>query len=102
VDTDKLEQRELTMQIGLFTPVFGKLSLDELLLELERYPQITALELGCGGWPGSSHIDPAALLIDRAAAHSYCARLRDAGLTISALSCHGNSVHPDQAIARPR
>ncbi len=88
------------MQLGLFTPVFAKLSFDELLHELQRYPQITALELGCGGWPGSSHIDPAALLANPAEAREYRRRLRDAGLTISALSCHGNPVHPDAAIAQ--
>jgi len=37
------------MELGLFTPVFGKLSHDELLRELKRYPEITALEIGCGG-----------------------------------------------------
>ena len=88
------------MKLGLFTPVFGTLSLDDLLTELRRYPLLTHLELGCGGWPGSSHIDPAALLADAAAARAYRQRLSDAGLAISALSCHGNPVHPDAAIAR--
>ncbi len=88
------------MKLGLFTPVFGTLSLDDLLTELRRYPLLTHLELGCGGWPGSSHINPAALLADAAAARTYRQRLSDAGLTISALSCHGNPVHPDAAIAR--
>jgi sugar phosphate isomerase/epimerase len=88
------------MRLGLFTPVFGSQSFDDLLQELKRYPEITALELGCGGWPGSSHIDPARLLADEEAAHSYRRRLTDAGLTISALSCHGNPVHPIPEIAR--
>jgi len=88
------------MKLGLFTPVFANLSLDDLLSELRRYPQITSLELGCGGWPGSSHIDPAALLASAPAASEYRAKLADAGLTISALSCHGNPVHPNAEIAR--
>lgn len=88
------------MQLGLFTPVFARLSFDELLRELKRYPQITALELGCGGWPGSSHIDPAALLASPSSARDYRSRLADAGLTISALSCHGNPIHPDAVIAQ--
>ena len=82
------------MKLGLFTPVFAKLDLDELLQELRRYPLLTHLELGCGGWPGSSHIDPAALLTDPAAARQYRERLVDAGLSISALSCHGNPPGP--------
>jgi sugar phosphate isomerase/epimerase len=88
------------MRLGLFTPVFGNLSLDELLQQMKRYPQITALELGCGGWPGASHIDPDGLLGDAEARRTYRSRLQDAGLTISALSCHNNPVHPRQAIAR--
>ena len=90
----------VAMKLGLFTPVFGKLSLDELLVELKKYPQITALELGCGGWPGASHIEPAKLLANPASAKEYRANLSDAGLTISALSCHGNPVHPDAAVAK--
>jgi sugar phosphate isomerase/epimerase len=88
------------MRLGLFTPVFAKLSLEQLLEELKRYPLITRLELGCGGWPGSSHINPTTLLASAGAARDYRARLNDSGLTISALSCHGNPVHPDGAVAQ--
>ncbi|HEY0264538.1 MAG TPA: sugar phosphate isomerase/epimerase [Granulicella sp.] len=88
------------MQLGLFTPVFGQLSLDQMLTALQRYPEITALEIGTGGWPGSSHIALDACLSSEAAAQGYRQRLQDAGLRISALSCHGNPVHPDAAIAR--
>jgi sugar phosphate isomerase/epimerase len=82
------------VKLGLFTPVFGKLSFSELLAELRRYPQVTMIELGTGGWPGSPHIDVPALLADRAKLAEVRSRLDDAGLTISALSCHGNPVHP--------
>ncbi|HWZ49833.1 MAG TPA: sugar phosphate isomerase/epimerase [Granulicella sp.] len=88
------------MQLGLFTPVFNALSLDALLLELKRYPEIRTLELGTGGWPGASHLDLDALLASRDATASFRAKLRDAGLNISALSCHSNPVHPNPEIAR--
>jgi sugar phosphate isomerase/epimerase len=87
------------VKLGLFTPVFATLSFDELLTELRKYPHIEALELGAGGWPGSSHLDAESLLANPAAAATFRARLRDAGLTLSALSCHNNPVHPDPAIA---
>jgi len=87
------------VQLGLFTPVFNALSFADLLTELKRYPEITTLELGTGGWPGCSHLDVDVLLASREAARDYLARLQDANLTISALSCHGNPVHPDPAIA---
>lgn len=88
------------MQLGLFTPVFNRLSFDEMLNALKRYPQIEALELGTGCWPGSAHIDVERLLADSAAAKAYLGRLVDAGLHISALSCHGNPVHPQADIAQ--
>lgn len=88
------------MQLGLFTPVFGHLSFSDMLKEVARYPQITALEIGTGGWPGSPHIDVEALLASDAEARDYRNRVKDAGLAISALSCHGNPVHPNTALAQ--
>lgn len=87
------------MQIGLFTPLFNQLDLPALLTELKRYPEITHLELGTGGWPGAAHVDMELLLARGARRSEFLATLADAGLTISALSCHGNPVHPDPRIA---
>jgi sugar phosphate isomerase/epimerase len=87
------------MQLGLFTPIFNGLTLDALLVELKKYPQIETLEIGTGGWPGNSHLDLDALLASREAARAYRLKLEDAGLSISALSCHGNPVHPKKEIA---
>lgn len=88
------------MQLGLFTPIFNQMSLDEMLTELKRYPEITALEIGTGCWPGSAHIDADRLLASSDLRREYIAKLSDAGLTVSALSCHGNPVHPSGDIAR--
>ena len=88
------------MQIGLFTPVFNNLSFEELLAELKRYPAIRSLELGTGGWPGSKHLDLDGLLQNSEPRREFQSRVRDAGLTISALSCHGNPVHPNEQIAQ--
>ena len=87
------------MQLGLFTPVFNALSFDALLTELKRYPEITTLELGTGGWPGGRHLNLETLLSSKPAAADFRAKLRDAGLTISALSCHNNPVHPNPELA---
>lgn len=88
------------MKLGLFTPVFGKLSFEEMLKTLRRYPAIQALELGTGGAPGSSHVDVDGLLASGEAARAYRGRLEEQGLEICALSCHGNPVHPQAEIAR--
>lgn len=88
------------MRLGLFTPAFGTLTFEELLAQLAQYPQITRLEVGCGGWPGSGHVNVDALLASQHSVQEYRRRLDGAGLSISALSCHGNPVHPNEAIAR--
>jgi sugar phosphate isomerase/epimerase len=87
------------VRLGLFTPVFHEKSLDEMLVELKRYPAIQMIELGTGGWPGASHIEVDRLLADDEAAHRYRSKIEDAGLKASALSCHGNPLHPRQEIA---
>ncbi len=88
------------MKLGLFTPVFGKLSFDAMLAKVRSLGRIQALELGTGGWPGRDHVDVEALLADRDRGRQFRQKLTDAGLTISALSCHGNPLHPDASTAR--
>lgn len=88
------------MQLGLFTPVFNNLSFPALLTELKRYPAIQSLELGTGGWPGSSHLDPDALLASRERRTELRSRLADANLSLSALACHSNPLHPVAETAR--
>jgi sugar phosphate isomerase/epimerase len=71
-----------------------------MLAQVARYPAITALEIGTGGWPGSSHIEMDKLLASQSAAVEYRSRLADSGLSISALSCHGNPIHPNAELAK--
>src|SRR5438067_5393175 len=88
------------MKLGLFTPVFNSLNLDSLLNEVKRYPQIDMLEIGTGGWPGSAHLPLDALRKDAGRRRDYLAKLQEHGLGISALSCHGNPVHPREETRR--
>lgn len=87
------------MKLGLFTAAFNNLSLEAALSSLRQWPQITMLEIGTGGWPGGRHLDLAALVENAERISAYKRQLADAGLGIGALSCHGNAVHPDPAIA---
>jgi sugar phosphate isomerase/epimerase len=87
------------VKLGLFTPVFGKLSTSDMLAKVKTLGRIQALELGTGGWPGSDHLDLDSLVNDQHRAEDYRTILADAGLTISALSCHGNPLHPDAKMA---
>lgn len=88
------------MKLGLFTPVFGKLKTSEMLAKVKALGRIDALELGTGGWPGRDHLDPDLLLNDGSEARGFRQRIADAGLIISALSCHANPLHPDPDVAR--
>jgi sugar phosphate isomerase/epimerase len=85
------------MKLGLFTPVFARLGLEEMLAKVRSLGKVTAIELGTGAWPGSDHVDVDAYLNDKHRAADFRRMIGDAGLTISALSCHGNPLHPDPA-----
>jgi sugar phosphate isomerase/epimerase len=88
------------MKLGVFTPVFGKLTLTEMLDNVRSLQKLQAIEIGTGGWPGHDHLDLDALLADERRAREYRQMIADAGLTISALSCHGNPLHPDRDTAK--
>ena len=88
------------MKLGVFTPVFGTMTLDEVLAKVRALPRVQAVEIGTGGWPGKDHLDVDALLDKKPCAAAYRQKIADAGLTISALSCHANPLHPDEAIAK--
>ena len=88
------------MKLGLFTPVFGNLDVPTMLSRVRALQHVTAIELGTGGWPGNSHIDPDKLLADAGEASAFKRRITDAGLQISALSCHNNPLHPDAGEAK--
>src|SRR5579864_7753650 len=88
------------MKLGLFTPVFGALNAHEMLSKVRSLRHVRAIEIGTGGCPGRDHLDIDALLADPRQAKEYCRMIEDAGLTISALSCHSNPLHPDAAVAQ--
>ena len=86
------------MKLGVLTVPLGGLSLDEACRYLsERGVQM--VEIGCGGCPGKAHCDPEVLLNDDEACKAFLDTVHKYGLQISALSAHGNMVHPDPAVA---
>ena len=86
------------MKLGVFTVLFQHLTLEETLDRVASLG-LEAVELGTGNYPGNSHCDPAILLSDPARVEHLLAAVRDRGLVISALSQHGNPLHPQQEIA---
>lgn len=86
------------MKLGVFDPIYGRLDLEPMLDRIAAIG-LDAVELGCGNYPGDRHCRPAELLADDAAASRFRDAITSRGLMISALSCHGNPLHPDQARA---
>lgn len=60
---------------------------------------LKAVEIGTGGYPGNSHCNPQELLEDEAALKAFKDAVESRGLMISALSCHGNPLHPQKELA---
>ena len=86
------------MKLGVLTNVVGKMPLDEALAYFKSMG-IQMVEIGCGGYPGKDHCDPDVLLNDEAKLEEFKATIAKHGMAISALSCHGNPVHPNKEIA---
>jgi sugar phosphate isomerase/epimerase len=86
------------MRIGVFTALLSKLPLSQVLDKLQAL-DIHTVELGTGNYPGDPHC-PLSMLSDRVALREFKLKLQDRGVSISALSCHGNSLHPDAALAK--
>ncbi|MCZ7568679.1 MAG: sugar phosphate isomerase/epimerase [Ardenticatenaceae bacterium] len=97
------------MKLGVFNPLFDGVPRDEMLdrlhdsgvqaVELRSGPNSIA-EIERGVYPGQNHFDPKEAL----ASPDYLDHVRRAfqsrGMIISALSAHGNPVHPDAGEAR--
>ncbi len=87
------------MKLGVFTTLLSNLSLEESLKYFTSLG-IEAVEIGCGGYPGNAHANPDVLLNDAKALDTFKSLIKEYGVEISALSCHGNPVHPDKAVAK--
>lgn len=87
------------MKLGTFTVVLGSMPLDKACGFLADQG-VQMVEIGCGGYPGKAHCNPDILLNDEKELRKFQDIIGKHGLEISALSCHGNMVHPDPEIAK--
>ena len=88
------------MKLGVFTPVFGGVSTPQMIAKVQALKHVEAVELGTGGWPGRDHLDDLTEMIEGdCRATTYRQMMADAGLLISALSCHANPLHPNPETA---
>jgi sugar phosphate isomerase/epimerase len=86
------------MKLGVLTVLFQDQPLEKVLDHVAEMG-LQAVELGTGAYPGNAHCDPATLLKHRSAIQTFRKAVEERGLIISALSCHGNPLHPNRGIA---
>jgi sugar phosphate isomerase/epimerase len=87
------------VRLGVFTVPYQGLPLEQALDKLAAMG-VEAVELGTGNYPGNAHCDPDALLDDADARRRLLEAVRQRGMIISALSQHGNPLHPDADVAK--
>ena len=87
------------MKLGVLTNLLANLPLEEALKYFKSLG-LEMVEIGAGGYPGNAHANPDILLNDEKALEDFKALIAKYGFEISALSCHGNPVHPNKEIAK--
>ncbi|WP_160718699.1 sugar phosphate isomerase/epimerase family protein [Bacillus sp. USDA818B3_A] len=86
------------MKLGVFAVLFSKMSLGEMLDHVKN-SGLDTVEIGTGGYVGNAHCNPKELLEDRNKLAQFKQAFESRGIKISALSCHGNPLHPNTEIA---
>ena len=85
------------MKLGVLTvPLSGK-PVEEAFKYLAGLG-VQTVEIGTGGFPGNAHLNPADALNNPEVLTNLKAALDKYGLSISALSVHGNPVHPNKDV----
>jgi len=87
------------MKIGVLTALLAGQPLQQALDYIAE-AGCEAVEIGTGNYPGSPHIDLDGMLRDAGKRKAWLKELDSRGLTLSALSCHGNPLHPNRKFAQ--
>jgi sugar phosphate isomerase/epimerase len=85
------------MKLGMLTVMMADQPVEKVL-DLMRGYGMEAVEFYSGAMFPNTHCNPAELLEDDAKLKNFKKMLSDKGFFISALSCHGNPLHPDSNI----
>jgi len=81
------------MKIGMITDSLGSLSFDDMLAASTELG-LETLEFACGNWSTAPHLDLAEMLGSDATRQEFLAKVKSHGLSIAALNCSGNPLHP--------
>ncbi len=89
------------MKTGVFTVVLGSMKLEQAL-DYVAALGVQAVELGAGGYAGTTHCPVDELLASERKARAFLQAINSRGLIISALTCAGNPIHPNKKLAAAR
>lgn len=87
------------MKLGVFSVLLSGKTLEETLQYFETIG-VEMIEIGTAGYPGNAHANPDELLNDDAKLAAFKDLFNKYNVEISALSCHGNPVHPNKEVAK--
>lgn len=88
------------MKIGVFTVLLAQRPLAEALDYIQSLG-LDTVEIGTGNYPSPAHCPLDDLLADEGKLREWKREFENRNITISALSCHGNPIHPREEIAGP-
>ena len=87
------------MKVGVFAALFRGMKFEDALDYISSVG-CEAVEIACGGYVGDALCKPTKLIKDDGAVKAFRDAVESRGLEISALSCHGNAIHPNAEIAQ--
>lgn len=86
------------MKIGSLSAAWSAQPLEEVL-DFFAGAGLQAIEIGAGAYPGNAHCNAAELNKSKAKRQAFVKAIESRGLELSALSVHGNPLHPNKKIA---
>ena len=86
------------MKLGVMNPVLNEYGFEDALKYLNSLG-VQTIEIGAGGYPGDNHLKPTELIGKPEKVKEYKELLKKYDLEISAISCHGNPLHPQKDVA---
>jgi len=93
-----MNEEEAIMKIGVLTAPWADQPLEKVLGYLKELG-VQAVEIGTGNYPGNGHCDPNVMLGSEDKRREFLRIIEGSGMVLSALSCHGNPLHPNPKIA---
>ena len=87
------------MKLGAYTACLHDKTLEEALKILQDLG-LTSAEVNAGGFIGTPHLPVDELLESESAREEYLATFARYGITLTALNCNGNPLHPDPEVGK--